>query len=400
MHVITHFAMGGAENVAIGLCERLRAEFDFSVFAVIAGPRSAVGEDMVDRLDAAGAKVFTGASGRFKSGGVIVAALRLGAAIRSFQPDVIHLHTEIPELTAAVASVLSARFRKTRVVRTVHNSTLWIDWARIGAWVTDRHATARAVAVSQAAADADAQIATRRPRARAQIIYNGVTSLPQGSAGDQGSTGQAVATQSERPLRVIFAGRLVEQKGADLLPEILSVARSLVLRDDVEVTIAGEGPLADRLWQDIQSCAPRWHVEMVPPISGLAARLARYDVLLMPSRFEGFALLPLEAMMAGLPLIVSRAPGIDEALPGDYPFVAAPCDARQMGALLAQVLNEPEATRRSVQRFAATIASRFSVERMTLDYARLYRELATGERVSGEMAAGTPTAGHEQVIPS
>lgn len=380
MHVITHLAMGGAENVAIGLCERLRDAADFTVFAVIGGPLSPVGAEMAERLERAGVEVLTGTPGRFKSGGVVLAALRLAAAVRRERPDVIHLHTEIPELTAAVAGVFSKSVRSAATLRTVHNSTLWIDWARIGAWVTGRLHRARAVAVSEAAAQADAQIATRRKRPLADVVYNGVVA-PHAPDPDASAPSPATDPGPEacaRPLRVLFAGRLVEQKGADLLPAILHTARSLVMRDDVEITVAGEGPLGDGLIDRLAASAPRWTVAMTPPISGLAQKLAGYDALLMPSRFEGFALLPLEAMLAGIPIIISRAPGIDEALPAGYPFAAATGDAQAMGALLAQVLNEPQATRRSVQRFSSEIGARFSVERMTERYMVLYHGMAGG----------------------
>ena len=203
MQVITKLDLGGAETVSVDLVGALRDRFDFALFAIfdLADP-TRVGRNMTARLAQWRVPVFHGTAGHFKKGGAFVAAWRLARAIRRFKPDVVHLHTEVPELTFAIATLLSRGARRAAVLRTVHNCELWIDWERIGRLVTGRLCAADAIAVSQAAAGADAAIATRRPRVSATVVPNGVMPPPF----FDGAT-------REGPFRLLFAVSFRAAKG-------------------------------------------------------------------------------------------------------------------------------------------------------------------------------------------
>lgn len=312
--------------------------------------------------------VHFGVGGRFKSGGVVLAARRLVRELKRFRPDVVHLHTEIPELTFAVAALMSPSARTARVLRTVHNSSLWIDWGWIGRGVTTVLGRADAVAVSRHAAAADAAILTPGARPTCAVIYNGV------AAPDRAAPQPPAA--ADAPFRLLFAGRLVHQKGADLLPAILAEAHRRAGRRDVEVTIAGSGALRDGVAQGLSGCCTGWTITMVPPIGGLAARLREYDAVLLPSRFEGFALLPLEVLMNGVPLITTTAPGLDEAIPADYPLAAPVDDVAGLAERLARVIDGTPEYRAVAAHFGAQLAARFSPANMAQGYADCYQRIA------------------------
>jgi glycosyltransferase involved in cell wall biosynthesis len=365
MHVITHLDMGGAENVALGLIDRLRDRVDFSLFAVLRqSPLSKVGQDMADRLERWHVPFRFGTERGFKSGGVVFAARALARAVAEQRPDLIHVHTEIPELTLAVAGPISRRVRRTPLLRTVHNSELWIAWGGIGRWVTQRLAEGDAVAVSRNAANADAAIATRGSRPLVDVIYNGVS--PPAASPIERAAG---------PVRLLFAGRLVHQKGADLLSAILREAHVRTARRDAVVTIAGSGAMHDLVAQGLAEGLAGWDVRMTAPIERLSERLQEYDAVLLPSRFEGFALLPLEVLMAGIALVTTDAPGLDEAIPTDYPFKAAVDDVAGIGAQLAAVIDDPATARVIAARYGEDLAQRFSPEAMASAYLARYRSL-------------------------
>lgn len=373
LHIITHLDMGGAEGVAMQLIGTLRQAMDFSLFAVLqSATPGRIGQEMAAALAGWRVPVGFGVRGRFKSGGVLLAAIRLIRMVARQRPDVIHVHTEIPELTLALACVLSCRVRRTPLLRTVHNSQLWLAWGGIGRWVTARLAHGDAVAVSHAAAAADAAIATPVKRPVADVIYNGVA-LPQA----------ADARQAGGPVRILFAGRLVEQKGADLLPGILAAAHGLTPRRDVAVVIAGSGILQAQLQAGLAGVAPGWDIRLVPPIEHLSSQLASYDCILQPSRFEGFGLLMLEALLSGVPLLTTDAPGLNEVIPPDYPLQAGVDDVPRLAALLAGVIDDPASFRRMIVSYRDGLAARFSPEAMAGAYGARYRALAacTGKDV-------------------
>lgn len=365
LHVITHIDMGGAENVALGLIDGLRDRVDFALFAVLGeGGLSAVGRDMAARLDRWNVPYGFGTTNGFKSGGVIVAARALARMVAQQRPDVIHVHTEIPELTLAVAYLLSRRVRRVPLLRTVHNCELWIAWGGIGRWVTQRLARGEAVAVSCHAAASDAAIVTRTARPVPDVIYNGVTAPP-----------VAARERSTGPLRLLFAGRLVHQKGADLLPAILAEAHARTMRRDVVVTIAGSGLLRDDVAAGLANRLTGWDVRLVDPIPHLSERLGDYDTVLVPSRFEGFGLLPAEVLLAGVPVVTTDAPGLNEVIPANYPFRAPVDDVPALGRLLAQVIDDPEAARTIAADHGRGLARRFSREAMVSAYGTRYRAL-------------------------
>jgi glycosyltransferase involved in cell wall biosynthesis len=108
----------------------------------------------------------------------------------------------------------------------------------------------------------------------------------------------------------------------------------------------------------------------------LEAIFPEFDVVIMPSRFEGLGLVAIEATLSGLPVVIADALGLREALPADYPWRAVPGDhqslARALTAALAETQRWPDVVREG-QRFAQ---ARFSPKAMRDAYLRLYERAA------------------------
>jgi glycosyltransferase involved in cell wall biosynthesis len=365
LQVITKLDLGGAESVALDLVGALHERIDFAVFGVFAlAEPSRVGRDMADRLNRWQVPFLAGTAGHFKKGGALVAAWRLAQAVARFRADVVHLHTEVPELTYAIATVLSPRLRKVRVLRTVHNCELWIEWGGVGRRVTQRLAASKAIAVSEVAADADAAIPTRSARPRAAIVANGVTAPPLASPRPAGT------------YRLLFAARFVPAKGADLLPAVLAAGHAMTLRRDVEVTVAGTGPLEPQMRAGLEHAAPGWTIRFEPPIECLGQRLGEWDGVLMPSRFEGLPLLAIEVLMAGVPLAATDAPGLAEVIPSDYALRAPVEDVHALGAIVARMIDDPQAARDEVAALRGPMMARFAPAAMARGYGEAYEALA------------------------
>ncbi|MBB4120635.1 glycosyltransferase family 4 protein [Martelella radicis] len=98
-------------------------------------------------------------------------------------------------------------------------------------------------------------------------------------------------------------GRFDAQKGFDILIEGLRKSR----RQDIEVHFYGQGSEERRL-RKLAGNDPRivFHGYAASP----AAAMASCDVIAMPSRFEPYGLVALEAMAAGRPVIASGADGL------------------------------------------------------------------------------------------
>jgi glycosyltransferase involved in cell wall biosynthesis len=112
------------------------------------------------------------------------------------------------------------------------------------------------------------------------------------------------------PLRVLWVGRMVNHKGLDFLLEALAGV------DGVELDLAGDGPAAPR----IRALARRLGVDGRVRFHGLSPRadvlrhLARADVLVLPSEYEGLSHALLEAAAAGLACVASDRGGNPEII--------------------------------------------------------------------------------------
>lgn len=97
-----------------------------------------------------GVAVFLGPSRSSAKLSPLEAPIWLRRAVRAFDPNLIHLHTEIPEFTWAVSSLTHRRLTRRPVVRTIHNAVLWGGWWWLGRISEGRLDAAIVVAVSEA----------------------------------------------------------------------------------------------------------------------------------------------------------------------------------------------------------------------------------------------------------
>lgn len=164
-----------------------------------------------------------------------------------------------------------------------------------------------------------------------------------------------VATTPGRPLRFLFLGSHIARKG---LPLLLDAWRTLeTRRGDAELWLAGPcGPRERRLIPNV----PGLKVIGAVPHADVPGLLARTDVLVLPSFFEGFGLVLLEALAAGLPFIATPHTGAADLPPGDPFGLSVPVGSVEaLRAALEHYLNRPP-DRATVLAACAGIRDEFS----------------------------------------
>jgi len=365
LHCISHFALGGAERVALAIMSALKSEFDFSVYAVRGLADNDTGRALLQRCQRDQIPVFMGPRIPMRWGGMISGAAGLQRAVNQSHPDLIHQHCEIPESSYALWSILPGANRAIPVIRTIHNSRIWRFAPTLGHWCDRRLERAHCIAVSQSAAQ---EVYRLRQASQAapfatppQVIYNGVSPGPL----------RKPPRDESAPLKVIFGGRLEHEKGADLIPEIIRRTR-LPDHRRAELKIYGEGEFGPILREFCQHPPLGWSIEIIPPVSDFPDRLAQSDVMIVPSRFEGLGLVSIEASFAGLPVVAARAPGLTETLPENYPWLAPLDDPSGFADMLSQALQSAaigEHHNASARHF---VARRFKQESMVSAYRLSY----------------------------
>jgi glycosyltransferase involved in cell wall biosynthesis len=113
-------------------------------------------------------------------------------------------------------------------------------------------------------------------------------------------------------IEVVFVGQLVRRKGVDILLD--AIGPLFTDYPNLILTIIGDGPERSQLEQQAAPISSRitFAGKMSPP--EIPGRLAAADVLVLPSRWDGWGLVVNEALSAGVPVIVSDQCGAAEVI--------------------------------------------------------------------------------------
>jgi glycosyltransferase involved in cell wall biosynthesis len=104
--------------------------------------------------------------------------------------------------------------------------------------------------------------------------------------------------------------------------------------------------------------------------------LARADVFVHTSRWEGFGIVLLEAMLAGLPVVATRVSAVPEVVvDGETGALAEAGDVEGVARELGALLGDPELAQRLGEAGRARARTQFSVERMTTRTIDVYRDV-------------------------
>ena len=168
------------------------------------------------------------------------------------------------------------------------------------------------------------------------------------------------AVGSATTRRVVFAGRIVAQKG---LAVLIRAARHV----DAEFVICGDGRELERM----RKLARRTGVDDRVRFRGwldseqLAQELANASVVVVPSLWpEPFGLVGIEALSAGRPVIASATGGVEEWLEdGISGLCVKPGDVEELTRALNELLSDPERQRTMGLAGRETVNRRFSPER-------------------------------------
>ena len=150
---------------------------------------------------------------------------------------------------------------------------------------------------------------------------------------------------------IVHTGRLEWEKGAHTLIEALPRLRRSF--SDVQCVIAGRGSQADAL-VDLarrKRVSPRVHIRGWMPEAELRALVAAADVAVVPSLYEPFGIVALEAAAVNTPVVAARAGGLGEFLADDrHGFGFTPGDPASLANAIKDCWNDPAEARSRARR--------------------------------------------------
>jgi D-inositol-3-phosphate glycosyltransferase len=187
---------------------------------------------------------------------------------------------------------------------------------------------------------------------------------------------------------VLFVGRIEPLKGVDTLIRAIAHMAKAGLQDQFPhyLTIIGGDPIANPLEMNSEMsrlqnlCAELGMEDLVVFLGKRAQSSLPYyysaaDVLVMPSHYESFGMVALEAMACGTPVVASQVGGLAFLIQdGETGFVVPGGDSEALSERLTQLISQPE-LRERLGRQAAEYARAYSWENITSRILELYQEM-------------------------
>jgi glycogen(starch) synthase len=232
------------------------------------------------------------------------------------------------------------------------------------------------------------------PESNIEVIPNGV------DAPVWRATPSAVAAVRKRfagdgPL-IGFAGRLVYEKGVQHLVHAVPELRDR--HPGLRLVIAGDGPHRSELQAEIG----RLSLEPAVSFAGfvgdeLPATFAATDAVVVPSIYEPFGMVALEAAAAGAPLAVSHTGGLAEIVKPGVTGVTFPAkDPAALASAVSGLLADEASARAMARRARAMVARRYGWASIAAQTAAVYRRTvattpASRAEARARLATGRPT---------
>ncbi|MGK4580472.1 glycosyltransferase [Kitasatospora sp. HPMI-4] len=296
---------GGVARVVVDL---VRGQREAGCRVLVACPQ---GGRLAREATAAGALVLDWPAARSPGPGTLMEAWRLRRIVQAAAPDVVHLHSA----KAGLAGRLAVR----GAVPTVFQPHAWSFAAVEGVLAAatlrwERYATrwVRAVLCVSERERLDGEAAGLRAHWR--VVPNGVDVRHHGFAdrAARRAARMSLGLELDAPLAVCV-GRLCRQKGQDVL---LAAWPDVVRRlPEARLALVGGGPDAAAVAGLVRALPEPSRVRLAGDVADPRPWLAAADLVVLPSRWEGMALAPLEAMATGRPVLLTDVPGARESLP-------------------------------------------------------------------------------------
>lgn len=169
-------------------------------------------------------------------------------------------------------------------------------------------------------------------------------------------------------------GRLRPQKALDTLAPLGRILKERGWK--FRILIAGEGFLEDALRQQIQECGVQEEVVLLGYREDVPQLLHAFDVFLLVSLWEGFPIVALEAMAAGVPIIATEVPGTRELVEPIYGTRLAPVrNPVALAALLEDWKENAAQWQELASHGSEMVRSHYTVETMVETTERIYDDL-------------------------
>ena len=312
---------------------------------------------------------------------------RLLKTLRILRPDIVHTRNlaslEMQALTLLLPGVMRVHGEHGRDIQDLDGSNKKYNLLR----KLLRPFIHRYIAVSQ-----DLKIwlgnVIHVPEPKLRQIYNGVdtekfhpVAVRETEGKQHGVLQTAVIPEGFLPEGVVVigtVGRLAEVKNQLLLISAVGnlVSQRPALKNRIRIVLVGDGPLYDRVQQEVIQKGLSDLVWMPGDREDVPALMQLMDIFVLPSLAEGISNTVLEAMATGLPVIATNVGGNPElVIDGENGRLVPVGDNQRLAEVIAELVDNPEVRLSMGRKGLDRVKSTFNWQNTVGEYLAIYDEL-------------------------
>ena len=285
MHLLQSDRFSGAENVVCQIIELLKQSQYEMIYVCPFGP---IEETLKEKnIVYYGLKKFSNKE--------------IKKAINDINPDIIHAH----DFNASVRAV-KCRNQNEIIISHLHNNPLWLskfDYRTLIYTYCLKYYK-HIIGVSEA---------VRKEYLFSNRLNSNFSTLP--NAVDKKKVLELAKEKCEIYADVLYVGRMSHEKNP---LGFLEVVKNLTAKDpNIQALMIGEGPLFDMCKEYIDKNSLNTNVQLVGYSTNPYKYMKNAKVLVMPSYYEGFGLVAIEAMVLGVPVVCRAVGGLTDIINSD-----------------------------------------------------------------------------------
>lgn len=327
--------------------------------------------EMITRFKQAGSEVVClSKDGRRIGGwkGIIFLYKGLRRVLKQYRPEVAHVQYMAP---GAIPILLLRLLGMRQIIATAHTAADIYPSLRLVHFI-QQHCVRAFTCITELAERSFfgmSHLYTEQTRLKKRNHFTIYNALPEGISISRQAKGK------DKPLTIGVVSRLENIKGMDLVVPAFTLVKAR--HPEMQLLIVGGGSLRKQMEEQVHKARLEEAVEFAgrQPQEKLSSYYDRIDILLMPSRSEGFGLTAIEGMARGCVVVAARTGGLPEVVrDGEVGLLHESKQVEDLTAKINELIERPTLWKQ-ISNKATIYVEQFSFERFCHLFNNLYKKL-------------------------
>ncbi len=359
VHIIDRLPPDGAERLMVDILKNRSSRFRFYVLCLVEGGA------LESELETIGVPVVI--FNKYSKFDVSI-IFKLVSWLRKNRPSVVHTHLFTADTWGRLAAFIS---RVPCIINTVHSTNTWKGPVHRIIDQLLSIASNKVVACSEEVANV-LKNTFHISNKRITVISNGIDFLRFESL--KLTTIKEIDSLPCDVLKIVVIGRLHPAKGHFDLIEAISKLK--YLNTQFHVFLVGEGELHDEIVKKCKETSITNYVTLLGQRSDIPLILAKTDLFVMPSHWEGLPMALLEAMAMSMAVIATKVGGIPNVIDdGVNGLLIDKGDVVALEKRIQQLMCDSGLRQKLGEQAKKTVVEKFSAKNVASEYESLYQTI-------------------------